>query len=48
MVADNKEVRNVKTVNIKVNNNIQFKLLYDRNNSLTKKIKLEQIKKDVN
>ena len=48
VVADNKEVRNVKTVNIKVNNNIQFKLLYDRNNSLTKKIKLEQIKKDVN
>ena len=41
-VADNVEIRNVKNVKIKVNNSIRFKLLYDRNNSLTKKIKLEQ------
>ena len=42
VVADNFEVRNVKEVKIKVNNQIKFKLLYDKSNSLTKKIKLEQ------
>ena len=42
VVADNVEVRNIKTVKIKVNNSIRFKLLYDRTNSLSKKIKLEQ------
>ena len=31
--------------NIKKSQNIRFKLLYDKNNSLTKKIKLEQIRK---
>ena len=41
-VADNVEVRNIKSVNVKVNKSIIFKLLYDRNNSLSKKIKLEQ------
>tara|TARA_B100000686_G_C16584969_1_gene860224 strand:+ start:52 stop:825 length:774 start_codon:yes stop_codon:yes gene_type:complete len=46
VVADNVEVRNIKSVNIKVNNLIKFKLLYDKNNSLNKKIKLEQIKKE--
>jgi len=44
-VADNVEVRNIRKVVIKINNNIKFKLLYDKNNSLTKKIKLEQIRK---
>ena len=44
VVADNFEVRNVKSVIIKNNNLIKFKLLYDKNNSLTKKIKLEQSK----
>ena len=44
-VADNFEVRNIKNVKIKTNNSIKFKLLYDKNNSLTKKIKLEQYKK---
>ena len=44
-VADNIEVRNIKNVQIKTNNSIKFKLLYDKNNSLTKKIKLEQYKK---
>ena len=44
-VADNFEVRNIKSVKIKINNSIKFKLLYDRNNSLIKKIKLEQIRK---
>ena len=44
VVADNVEVRNIKSVEVKVNNHIKFKLLYDKNNSLTKKIKLEQFK----
>ncbi len=44
VVADNVEIRNIKSVKIKVNNNIKFKLLYDKNNSLSNKIKLEQIK----
>ena len=44
-VADNVEVRNIKNIKIKTNNSIKFKLLYDKNNSLTKKIKLEQARK---
>jgi len=42
VVADNVEIRNITSVKIKVNNLIKFKLLHDGNNSLTKKIKLEQ------
>ena len=42
VVADNFEVKNVKSVKIKINNKIKFKLLYDKNTSLTKKISLEQ------
>ena len=44
VVADNFEVRNIKNVKIRINNNINFKLLYDKNNNLSKKIKLEQFK----
>ena len=44
-VADNLEFRNIKSVIIKTNNLVKFKLLYDKNNSLAKKIKLEQIRK---
>ena len=44
-VADNLEVRNIKNIIIKTNNSIKFKILYDKNNSLAKKIKLEQIRK---
>jgi|TARA_B110000211_G_scaffold232962_1_gene297935 NAD+ kinase len=46
-VADNIEVRNVKKVEIKVQKKIKFNLLYDKNSSLQKKIKLEQIRKEV-
>ena len=46
-VADNIEVRNIKNVKIKTDNSIIFKLLYDNNNSLSKKIKLEQIRKQI-
>ena len=42
VVADNFEVRNIRNVSIKMNNSIKFKLLYDKSNSLTKKIKIEQ------
>ena len=45
-VADNQEVRNAKSIKIKVNKKIHFKLLYDKNNSLNKKIKIEQSRKE--
>jgi NAD+ kinase len=47
-VADNVEVRNAKKIIIKVQTKIKFSLLYDRNSSLQKKIKLEQIRKEIN
>ena len=47
-VADNIEIRNAKTINIKTNNRIKFNLLYDSNSSLQKKIKLEQLRKETN
>ena len=45
-VADNIEVRNAKKITIKTNKNIKFNLLYDKNRSLQKKIKIEQIRKE--
>jgi len=45
-VADNYEVRNVKSIMIKVDKKITFELLYDKNNSLHKKIKIEQTRKE--
>ena len=42
VVADNVEIRNIKSVEVKINNLIKFKLLYDNDSNLTKKIKLEQ------
>ena len=45
-VADNFEVRNVKTITIQSNKKIFFDLLYDNNNSLSKKIKIEQVRKE--
>ena len=47
-VADNLEVRNAKIILIKTNNNIKFNLLYDKNKSLQKKIKIEQLRKEIN
>ena len=46
-VADNYEVRNAKLISIKTNKKIKFNLLYDSNRSLQKKIKLEQLRKEV-
>jgi len=45
-VADNFEVRNVKIIKIQANKKISFELLYDKNNSLHKKIKVEQTRKE--
>ena len=45
-VADNLEVRNAKSIFIKTNNKIKFNLLYDKNRSLQKKIKIEQLRKE--
>jgi NAD+ kinase len=47
-VADNFEVRNAKNVTIKVDKKISFNLLYNKNNSLYKKIKIEQARKETN
>ena len=44
-VADNNEIRNVIKVILSVNIKIKFKLLFNSNESLSKKIKLEQRKK---
>ena len=45
-VADNLEVRNAKNIKIRINNKIKFNLLYDKNRSLQKKIKIEQLRKE--
>jgi len=45
-VADNLEVRNAKSITIKINNKIKFNLLYDKNRSLQKKIKIEQLRRE--
>ena len=47
-VADNLEVRNAKSITVLKKNKIQFNLLYDQNRSLQKKIKIEQIRKEIN
>ena len=48
VVADNVEFRNVKSVKIYINRKIKFHLLYDSRNSLNKKIKIEQVRKEIN
>ena len=45
-VADNSEVRNAKSIIIKTNYKIKFNLLYDKNRSLQKKIKIEQLRRE--
>ena len=46
-VADNVEVRNAKNIVVKTNQKIKFNLLYDKNRSLQKKIKIEQLRKEI-
>jgi len=45
-VADNIEFRNAKHIVVKTNQKIKFNLLYDKNRSLQKKIKIEQLRKE--
>jgi len=47
-VADNFEVRNAKKIIVQTKHEIKFNLLYDQNRSLQKKIKIEQLRKDIN
>ncbi len=47
-VADNLEVRNAKNISIRSNKKIKFNLLYDQNRSLQKKIKIEQLRREIN
>ena len=46
-VADNIEIRNANKITIKVQTKIKFNLLYDKNTSLQKKIKLEQLRNEI-
>ena len=46
-VADNIEVRNAKKVIVKTNHKVKFNLLYDKSRSLQKKIKLEQLRREI-
>ena len=45
-VADNLEVRNAKSIIVRTNKKIRFNLLYDKNRSLQKKIKIEQLRRE--
>ena len=47
-VADNIEVRNAKSILVKTIHKIKFNLLYDKNRSLQKKIKIEQLRRETN
>ena len=47
-VADNIEVRNANKIIIKTNKKIKFKLLYDKNRGLQQKIKIEQLRREIN
>ena len=46
-VADNVEVRNAVEIRISENKNITFNLLYNKNKSIEKKIKIEQLRKEI-
>ena len=45
-VADNVEVRNAKIIKIQINKKIKFVLLYNKNSTPEKKIKIEQARKE--
>ena len=47
-VADNVEFKNAKVIKIMINKKIKFTLLYNKNSSIEKKIKLEQLRKELN
>tara|TARA_B110000967_G_scaffold121867_1_gene124462 strand:- start:778 stop:1566 length:789 start_codon:yes stop_codon:yes gene_type:complete len=45
-VADNIEIRNAKKITIQIEKKIKLVLLYNKSNSLDKKIKIEQLRKE--
>ena len=45
VTADNFEIRNIKSLTIKVKKSIKIYLLYDKDRTLTKRIKIEQLRK---
>jgi len=45
-VADNYEVRNIRSLIIQIEKKIKFNLMYNRNSSLQKKIKIEQLRRE--
>ena len=45
-VADNIEVRNAINIIVRTNQKVKFNLLYDKNKSLQKKIKIEQLRRE--
>ena len=45
-VSDNIEVRNIKSIAVKINKNIRINLLHDNERSLVKRIKIEQLRKN--
>jgi len=47
-VADNIEIRNIISINVRISKKIIFCLLYDKNRSLVKRIQLEQIRQKYN
>ena len=47
-VADNIEIRNIKSLTLKTNKNIKLTLLHDPERSLVKRIKVEQIRRNFN
>jgi NAD+ kinase len=46
-VADNLEVRNAKSITVQTNYKIKFNLLYNNSRSLEKKIKIEQLRREI-
>ena len=46
-VADNIEIRHAKTIAVETDKKIIFNILYDENRSLQKKIKLEQVRREI-
>jgi NAD+ kinase len=46
-VADNIEIRHIKSLKIKINKKINISLLYDNNRSLFKRILIEQVRKNI-
>jgi NAD+ kinase len=47
-VADNIEIRNVKALKIRSNKSVKIVLLYDKERSLVKRIKIEQFRRNIN